>query len=256
MNRISSVVMTLLLLVFCSGTAESAPKPAMGVALTYAAEPADVEIATRAGRIIFVDVYDAGNMSRTPTTQDILLITHFHSDHYSKTLADSFPGRKLVAEAGKIELPDVTIIGIAAAHTSNDPLQDKGGTDYIYVIETGGLRIVHFGDLGQNALSAEQLAAIGKVDVAVSQLSNSMSDMDAKNLKGFNLMEQVRPRLFIPTHYDDDTIKIAVERWKGFYSTSRTIAISSATLPPAQSILILGSMSVAYGKVLKLELWQ
>lgn len=256
MNRISSVIMTLLLLVFCSGPAESAPKPAMGVTVTYAAEPADVEIATPAGRIVFVDVYDAGNMSRTPTTQDILLITHFHSDHYSKTLTDAFPGRKLLAETGKIELPDVTITGIAAAHNSNDFILDKGGTDHIYIIETGGLRIVHFGDLGQDALTAEQLAAIGKVDVAISQLSNSMSGVDADNLKGLNLMEQVRPRVFIPTHSDTDTMKIAVERWKGFYSTSRTIAISSATLPPARSILILGSMSVPYGKVLKLGLWQ
>lgn len=256
MNRLSSVIVTLLLLVFCSGSAESAPNPAMGVTLTYAAEPANVEIVTSAGRIIFVDAYDVGNMSRTPTAQDILLTTHFHSDHYNKTLADSFPGRKLEAETGTIELPDVTVIGVAAAHDSKGAILDKGGTDYIYIIETGGLRIVHFGDLGQNALSAEQLAAIGKVDVAISQLSNSMSDMDAVNLKGFNLMEQVRPRLFIPTHYDNDTIKIAVERWKGFYSASRTISLSSAVLPPARSILILGSMSVAYGKVLKLELWQ
>jgi L-ascorbate metabolism protein UlaG (beta-lactamase superfamily) len=256
MNRISSVIMTLLLLVLHSGPAESAPKAAMGVTLTYAAEPADVEIVTPAGRIVFVDVYDGGNMSRSPTGQDILLTTHFHNDHYSKTLADAFPGRQLLAETGKIELPDVTITGIAAAHDSNDPILDKGGTDYIYIIETGGLRIVHFGDLGQDALTAEQMAAIGKVDVAISQLSNSMSDMDAGNLKGFNLMEQVRPRLFIPTHSDNDTIKIAVGRWKGFYSTSRTIAISSATLPPERSVLILGSMSLPYGKVLKLELWQ
>ncbi len=248
--------MTLLLLVFCSGTAESAPKPATGVTLTYAAEPADVEIVTPTGRIIFVDVYDAGNMSRTPTAQDILLTTHFHSDHYSKTVADSFPGRELLAETGKIELPDVTIIGIAAAHNSKDPILDKGGTDYIYIIETGGLRFAHFGDLGQDALTAGQLAAIGKVDVAISQLSNSMSNVDANNLKGFNLMEQVGPRVLIPTHYDNDTIKIAVERWKGFYSTSRTIATSSETLPPARSILILGSMAAPYGKVLKLELWQ
>lgn len=228
----------------------------MGVTLTYAAEPADVEIVTPAGRIVFVDVYDAGNMSRTPTTQDILLTTHFHNDHYCKAVADAFPGRQLLAETGKIELPDVNITGIAAAHNSDDPILDKGGTDYIYIIETGGLRIVHFGDLGQDALTAEQLAAIGKVDVAISQLSNSMSDMDADNLKGFNLMEQVRPLLFIPTHSDNDTIKIAVERWKGFYSASRSITISSARLAPARSVLILGSMAVPYGKVFNLELWQ
>ncbi len=264
MNRNSSVIMLLFLVVFCFGPAEPAPRaepiaprtPVVGVTLTYAADPADVEIVTPTGRTVFVDVYDVGNMSKTPTAQDILLTTHFHSDHYCKTLSDAFPGRRLLAETGKIELPDVTITGIAAAHNSNDPILDEGGTDYIYIIQSGGVRIVHFGDLGQDALTAEQLAVIGKVDVAISQLSNSYSDMNADNLKGFNLMQQVSPRLFIPTHSDNDSIKMSVERWKGFYSTSRTIAISSATLPAARSVLILGSMAVPYGRLFNLRLWK
>lgn len=264
MNRISAVVVVLFLVVLCFGPAESAPKaepiaprgPAAGVTLTYAADPADIEIVTPAGRTVFIDVYAVGNMSRAPTAQDILLTTHLHSDHYSASVADAFPGRQLLAENGKIELPDVTITGIAAAHNSDDPIVGKGGTDYIYIIETGGVRIVHFGDLGQDALTAEQLAVIGKVEVAISQLSNSYSDVNADNLKGFNLMEQVEPRLFIPTHSDRDTIKMAVERWKGFYSTSRTIAISAATLPPARSVLLLGSMAGPYGRLFNLRPWQ
>jgi hypothetical protein len=37
----------------------------------------------------------------------------------------------------------------------------------------GGMRFAHFGDLGQDSLSQEQLAALGKVDVAFAQFAKS-----------------------------------------------------------------------------------
>jgi hypothetical protein len=57
-------------------------------------------------------------------------------------------------------------------------------------------------------------AAIGSVDLAITQFSNSFSNMNTTNLKGFNLMDQVKPRLIIPTHSDNATIQIAVQLWQ------------------------------------------
>jgi len=56
------------------------------------------------------------------------------------------------------------------------------------------------GDVGQNALTPEQLEALGKVDVAIMQLDNTFSEMNMHNKKGFNMMAQVKPHLIIPTH--------------------------------------------------------
>ena len=242
-----------------SPTPTSLPTPtpeAPAVLLTYE-DNAQVELVTPAGRHIYMDVTDPSMLVKQPTTEDILLTTHLHTDHYYKDFAAAFPGQQILASTGKIELPDVTITGIAAGHNAGDALLDKGGTNYIYLIQTGGLRLAHFGDIGQDAMTADQLAALGSVDVAVMQFDNSFSDMNASNMKGFNLMDQVKPRLIIPSaHVSKPTIEIAFKRWTGYYAKSRTIPITKAGLPGETGVLVLGNMAVAYNNLYHLQLWK
>jgi L-ascorbate metabolism protein UlaG (beta-lactamase superfamily) len=181
-----------------------------------------------------------------------------HSDHYDKDFADSFPGQKIIMKMGTIQLPDVTVATIASAHLPTDPISADSSTDYIFVIEMGGLRIVHFGDIGQDALTDEQLQQIGTVDLAITQFSNSFSLMDATNRKGINLMNQVKPRLIIPTHSDRPSLEIATGLWQGFYSNSRTVAIRQDDLTVGTSILILGNPNLltAYVKMFNLKEWK
>ena len=231
------------------------PTAVPSVTLTYQ-DNAQVELVTPTRRHIYIDVFNPGTPTKTPSADDILLTTHLHSDHYYPDFQKKFPGRQLFTSQGKIELPDVTITGLASAHNSNDPIQSEKATDYIYIIDMAGLRIAHFGDIGQDTLTDEQLAAIGHVDLAITQFSNSFSSMDATNLKGFNLMDQVKPRLVIPTHSDKVTIQLATERWKGYYSESRSVSLSTGSIPADQSILILGNVAIAYGAFFKLEHWK
>lgn len=254
---------TVLLLAACgqpAETAEPTPAPTLplesaGITLTYG-DNAQVELVTPTGRHVYIDVHSPSLLTRDPSADDILLTTHLHYDHYNAAFVKSFPGQQIFNSTGKIELLDVTISGLAAGHNAGDPLLEKGGTDYIFVIDTGGLRIVHFGDIGQDALTIEQLTAIGSVDVAVTQFSNGYSNMEAANLKGFNLMDQVKPRLIIPTHSDSASTKIAVERWKGWYSTERTITLTAGSVPAEASILFLGSGAASYGAIYQLPLWK
>ncbi len=239
-------------------TAIPSPSPTSvpGITLTYQ-DNAQVELVTPAGRHIYIDVFSPSPLTKTPGPDDILLTTHLHSDHYYPDFQENFPGKQLFTEEGQIELTDGTIItGIAAAHNSADPIKAEGSNDYIYIIDVAGLRIAHFGDIGQEALTETQLAALGTVDVAITQFANSFSSMDANNLKGFNLMDQVKPKLIIPTHSDQATIKIAAERWKGYFSSERTITLSKGNLPETESILCLGLLATAYGAIFKLEPWK
>jgi L-ascorbate metabolism protein UlaG (beta-lactamase superfamily) len=119
----------------------------------------------------------------------------------------------------------------------------------------GGLRIVHFGDLGQDSLTQEQLNAIGKVDVAFMQFANSFSSMDVTNKKGFNLMDQVRPRLIIPTHIDESATKYAIQKWPAFYWDQKSVPVTATGLGSETRLLFLGDMSKAVGKVYNLPLW-
>jgi L-ascorbate metabolism protein UlaG (beta-lactamase superfamily) len=231
------------------------PRPA-GVTLTYEGN-AQVELVTPTGRHIYLDVTDPSQLVKQPTADDILLTTHLHTDHYYKAFADAFPGQQILASTGKINLPDVTITGIASAHNAGDPLLDKGGTNYIYIIDLGGLRIVHFGDVGQDALTAGQLDAIGSVDIAIMQFDNSYSNMNAANMKGFNLMDQVKPRLIIPSaHVSMQTIQIAFGRWTGYFTESRTVTITPENLPAETSILPLGNLAAAYNTLYHLKPWK
>jgi L-ascorbate metabolism protein UlaG (beta-lactamase superfamily) len=266
------IVPILFLLAACGGpsqkkSTEAAPTPTAstaaapteitGITLTYG-DNAQVELVTPAGRHVYIDIWNTSFLTKQPAAEDVLLTTHGHSDHYDKSFADSFPGQKIIMAMGEIQLPDIAITAMASAHLPTDPINPDKATNYLFLIQMGGLRIVHFGDIGQDALTDEQLQKIGTVDLAITQFSNSFSLMNADNRKGINLMNQIKPRLIIPTHSDRATLEIAVGLWQGFYSESRTVAILQETLPAGTSILFLGDENLlsAYVKIFNLKEWK
>jgi L-ascorbate metabolism protein UlaG (beta-lactamase superfamily) len=146
----------------------------------------------------------------------------------------------------------VKITGIASAHLSSTPMEPKGGSNYIYLIEMGGLRLAHFGDIGQEALTPEQLAALGKIDIAMTQFANSYSDMSASNQKGFNLMKQVAPRLIIPTHNDLDAAQFGATLWSGLYTEKPSVTIHASDLSEQTQVFYIGGLVKSYANILKL----
>ena len=205
-----------------------------------------MEIISPQGVRVLVDVHSPELLSSPATGQDILLTTHTHPDHVSQDFLASFPGQQLMAQAGKIELPGLTISGIASAHNVGDSFKPQGGTNYIYLLETGGLRIAHFGDIGQDALTPEQLSTLGQVDIAITQFANPYSDMDAANLKGFRLMEQLKPHLIIPTHINLDTAKIAAGQWQGLYTDQPAVLLCREGLSNQTQILFMGQTAAKF----------
>jgi L-ascorbate metabolism protein UlaG (beta-lactamase superfamily) len=97
-------------------------------------------------------------------TADLLLVTHDHRDHNA---VDAVPGAPwtLRASEGSHATPVGEVVGVASEH------DDAGGTERgpntIFVLTVGGVRVAHLGDLGQEALRDEQVAAIGPVDLAI-----------------------------------------------------------------------------------------
>jgi L-ascorbate metabolism protein UlaG (beta-lactamase superfamily) len=240
-----------------ASTETATPEPPQGITLYYQGN-AQFEIVSPAGVHVWFDVIDTGQFTAQPTANDVMLTTHAHTDHYDAKLAKSFPGQKLNFEPGEINVSDVKVTSIVAAHNSYDSLvpADKG-TNYIMIVDVAGLRIAHFGDIGQDALTDDQLKALGDVDIAITQFDNSFSDMNLTNKKGFNLMDQLKPRLIIPTaHVSQPTIALAVEKWKGYVHTDTGgVKISKADIPAEQSILIFGPLSYAYQSIFKLPSW-
>jgi L-ascorbate metabolism protein UlaG (beta-lactamase superfamily) len=212
---------------------------------------AQVEIISPGGNRVLIDVYNPNALSNPATAQDVLLTTHTHGDHVNGAFLKSFLGQQLYTQEGTIELPDVSIRGIASAHNAADTPQPKGGTNYIYLIDVAGLRIAHMGDIGQDALTSEQLATLGKVDIAITQFDNSYSAMSVANKKGFNLVDQLKPRLIIPTHNSADAAKIEGERWPTLYSERPSVSIGREDLTDETRIVYLGSSAKAFGGLTK-----
>jgi hypothetical protein len=110
----------------------------------------------------------------------------------------------------------------------------------------GGLRIVHFGDIGQPALTPKQAKAVGHVDVAITQFENTFSGIDVTNKKGFKLMEQLKPRLIVQTHSSVAAVKYAATLWPVLYSKRPSVTLTAAELPKTTSLLLLGSEDAYY----------
>ncbi len=214
------------------------PQPAC-VTLTYSLN-AQVEMVSPAGVRVFVDVYDPALLTSPASGDDILLTTHTHFDHVNDAFLSSFPGPQLFTKAASLEQGDVSILGIASAHNNGDRMKPEGGTNYIYIIEIGGLRFAHFGDIGQNSLTPEQLEALGQVDVAIMQLSNSYSDMNAQNQKGFNLMDQLKPKIIIPTHLNLEAAQLAMQKWPSFYTSQPSIQVCLSDIPQETQLILMG----------------
>ena len=217
----------------------AASPPAKGVSLRYGGN-AQVELVAPGGRVL-IDVWDPSALSAPPAAGDVLLTSHDHDDHLVAEFVQSFPGKQLYIEAGKLSGAGAEIVSIPAAHSQGEPLRPRGGSDYIFVIEMGGLRIAHFGDIGQDALTPAQLRALGDVDVAITQFDNSFSQMDLENKKGFALMEQVKPRLIVPTHSSTRAVDYAANLWPVLWSDSPAVTITRARLPGETSLLVLGA---------------
>lgn len=231
----------LLMSTLCCNLASPKASEAEAPIKLYYQNPAQVELISPKGSRVLIDVSDPAALSKPPTEKDVLLTTHNHGDHRRLDFVKSFPGQQLDVKIGEIRMADVMIRGIASAHNEGDEFRSEGGRNYIFIVDMGGLRIAHFGDIGQNALTPEQLTALGKVDIAITQFSNPYSGMNASNQKGFNLMDQVKPGLIIPTHiFESSCAKTATDKWAGYNSFKKSISIGSEDLSGKTSIIFMG----------------
>ncbi len=201
---------------------------------------------------------------------DLVLVSHEHSDHnFVKAAAPT--GRaepKIVAPlplqtlaplhykqgtysfgAGALAADRVVFTRIPAFH-DNVHGQERG-QDTLTLIETGGLRIAHLGDIGETALTPEQVNALGRVDVLMLPVGGYFT-VDGSQAAA--LVAQLHPRVIIPMHYRTQALTPALKtklapadvfllamRGKAtvVHLSARDLSLSPATLPKTPTIYIL-----------------
>lgn len=152
-------------------------------------------------------------------------------------------------QEGSIQADDIAVTAVAGAH-HRDPLLSI--PNYLFLVDIGGIRIAHLGDLGQEQFTAPQLKALGRVDVVIAQLSNDYSGVDSVNRIGVNLVNQLHPRLLVPTHMIVDpvaTAKMAAAEWPAFYTSASWTTVRADMLPATTSVLFMGSEASTYSKL-------
>ena len=161
-------------------------------------------LTTPAGTRIALDPYgQIGFPLPSGVTVDAVTITHEHGDHNNAALIQGSPKvfRGLIPGGWttiRERVGDALVYSIPSFH------DDQGGTsprgfNALFVIETGGLRIAHLGDLGQTALTEGQLRALGTIDILLIPVGGGPFTINGEQAS--RITDLMRPRVVIPTHY-------------------------------------------------------
>lgn len=227
------------------------------ITLYYTGQTAQVELTSPQGIRVLVDVTYPSLLSSPPTDKDILLTSHHHADHYYASFVRAFPGQQLFIEEGEIVSGDVTIHSILTEHALTDFGAASACDNAVFIIDIGGLRVVHFGDFGQQHLTPELAAALGDVDVAIILLGDArLFTQILKEKTMFTFLSELKPKLVIPTtHSDMESVGYATQLWQGYYSSENPVTISAADLNENTQVLVLGVLASSYQKLFNLPTW-
>ncbi len=153
-----------------------------------------------------------------PLTQvDIGISTHAHFDHDALHRLDS--SMLLDRMVGQLKFSDVLISGIADKHATDSsaalydfkniilefdgiditpPDNPRSWDNTLITVETGGLRILHWGDNRHNPPDTV-LQALGSIDVLILPIDNSQHVLSYSSIE--KIISRVKPKLVIPSHY-------------------------------------------------------
>ncbi len=155
-----------------------------------------LRIATKKAQIVVDD--NLGQLGLKPVTKnsDISLKTFAAvPDHESRIKVDM---------PGEYETAGVVIHGITArAHMDEEGKHSA----VIYTVEADGVRLAVLGHIFPD-LSEDQLEQIGMVDIAVVPVGNHGYTLDG--VGALNIIKAIEPKIVIPTHYADKSIKYEV----------------------------------------------
>jgi len=193
------MIRAVVLLAALAAVAAAQPGPA-SVTLTYGGQSMFV-MTTSTGLKALIDPVAPMMYKNAPVDGvDVVTITHEHPDHNYAQLATGNPTVIHGLAGGDVAAIDQTVKGvrIRTVGTFHDSQQGgQRGKNAVFVFELPGLKVVHLGDLG-HALDAQQIAAIGPVDVLLIPVSGGPT-IDPKT--AVEVIGQLSPKVVIPMHY-------------------------------------------------------
>jgi L-ascorbate metabolism protein UlaG (beta-lactamase superfamily) len=168
------------------------------------------EIVTPKGTRIVTDPHNLTEYGRKEVETDLVLMSHFHTDHtamepitnakkvkvYNALKKEDREGKRTSFNVVDTTFREVHIQTMGTYHDSMGGV--KNGLNGVWIIDVAGFRIVHLGDLG-HMLNKDQLKKLGKVDVLMIPVGGvyALNGIDAQKV-----VEQIKPRRWVlPMHY-------------------------------------------------------
>jgi len=213
MRRVGGPIALALALAAASLTLVAGTSPARaveGATIEYIAHAA-FRITSPGGHSVLVDPF----ASRTwigydypgRVTTDAVLISHPHYDHDAGIYRGGEPpwdeSMLVLREAGTYTVGDIRITGVEGKHA--DPYgKEFGQINTIWLIEVGGLRIVHTGDNGpiEDRIQRE----LGRVDLLMLPIDAEFHILSQTTIDDYRT--RLQPRLLLPMHYRHDDLEL------------------------------------------------
>lgn len=128
---------------------------------------------------------------------DITLIT---SDHLKATKN----GRLVVAQPGEYEVSDISVQGVAARGSMDDPGTNQAT---MYKITADDITVLVLGHVFAE-ITDEELEELGHIDVLFVPVGGTGYTLDG--VDALKLVKKIEPKVVVPTHYSDKALKYEV----------------------------------------------
>ncbi|HPG92196.1 MAG TPA: MBL fold metallo-hydrolase [Clostridia bacterium] len=195
-------------------------------------------LTANSGKKILIDPFD-GEISIPKTEADIVITSHNHWDHNAVNRAVNIKAH--INQSGEYKYEDILFEEIPTFH--DNFYGAKRGNNLVSVINIEGLRICHFGDLGEN-FSDNLVEKIGKIDIALICVGGTYT---IDYITAHKFISALKPKITIPMHYrykdwfsEVDSVDKFVSLWhnKLVFIPNNFIDLKVETLPEEDTLIV------------------
>ncbi|HEV3083747.1 MAG TPA: MBL fold metallo-hydrolase [Gemmataceae bacterium] len=246
MKRLIAALAASLLVATAAAAADSAAK----VTIRWHGQ-SFFELESSKGTHVVFDPHLIDAYGRTEVPADLILVSHEHNDHNQIEAVKNYMkvktlhglrqnGNRLDWNPIDETFRDIHVRSLGVYHDNVKGMQY--GKNTIFILEVGGLRIVHLGDLG-HLLSDKMVKEIGDVDVLMIPVGGiyTINGSEAKKV-----VAQLKPRQYIlPMHYGtkvfDDVLPPDefLDEQKNFKKLPTNTLEIKTDFKPAEPVIVL-----------------